>query len=90
MPVAPVAELAYAWGLGPHPARVTGSTPVGRTLQKKASQMEKLSKGLRKYIREEKARIRREFLSTREQEENLKTLYETIKGWYKKESAESI
>jgi len=38
--------------------------------------MKKLPKSLRKYIRKEKARIRREFLDLKEAENKIKQLYE--------------
>lgn len=40
--------------------------------------MKKLSKGIRKYIRKEKARIRREILDIEEQERSVKELYERL------------
>jgi len=52
--------------------------------------MKKIPKSIRKYIRKEKARIRREFLSIQEQEERVKTLYESLSQWYKKGSAENV
>ncbi len=36
----------------------------------------KLSKSVRKYIRREKARIRRQFFDIKEQEESIKQLYQ--------------
>jgi len=39
----------------------------------------KLPKGVRKYIRKEKARIRREVLDIKEQEELIQQLYEKFK-----------
>jgi len=36
----------------------------------------KLAKSIRKYIRKEKARIRREILDSKKQEEEIKKLYE--------------
>lgn len=38
----------------------------------------RLSKSLRKYIRKEKTRIHREILSLKEQEEEIKKLYQKI------------
>jgi len=40
--------------------------------------MKKLSKGIRKYIRKEKARIRREVLDIKEQKRLIKELYEKL------------
>jgi len=40
--------------------------------------MKKLPKSIRKYIRKEKARIRREILDLKEQERKIKELYEKI------------
>ncbi len=40
--------------------------------------MKKLSKGIRKYIRKEKARIRREVLDIEEQKRLIKELYEKL------------
>ena len=68
---APVAELAYAYGLGPYPARVAGSNPARRT-------MNKLPKSLKKYIRKEKARIRREIFNKKEREEKLQALFRLL------------
>ena len=45
----------------------------------------KFPKSLRKYIREEKARIRREFLNLNEQEEKIKKFLESF---YKESSKE--
>jgi len=39
----------------------------------------KLPKSIRKYIRKEKARIRREVLDLKEQEKQIKQLYEKFK-----------
>jgi len=41
--------------------------------------MKKLPRGLRKYIRKEKARVRREVLSEAQRNENLKIIFESIK-----------
>ncbi|MBA7611936.1 hypothetical protein ES703_19167 [subsurface metagenome] len=38
----------------------------------------KISKSLRKHVRKEKARIRREVLNTKEQEEKIKELYQKL------------
>ena len=51
--------------------------------------MKKFPKGLRKYIRKEKARIRREILDVGEREENFKNLYESLNKWYKNRLAEA-
>jgi len=40
--------------------------------------MKKLPKSLRKYIRREKARIRRQFFDSRKQEEKIKELYNRL------------
>ncbi|MBL7141549.1 hypothetical protein ISS21_00390 [Patescibacteria group bacterium] len=40
----------------------------------------RLSKGIRKYIRKEKARIRREVLDIEEQEKQIKELYKKLLG----------
>jgi len=42
--------------------------------------MERLPQSMRKYIRKEKARIRREFVTVKEQEEQIAKLYERIKN----------
>jgi len=39
----------------------------------------RLSKSVRKFIRKEKARIRREILDSKAQEEKIKQLYENLK-----------
>lgn len=44
----------------------------------------KLSKSLRKFIRREKARIRREVLGLKEQEEKIKELYQKLEPKNKK------
>jgi len=41
--------------------------------------MKRLPRGLRKYIRKEKARIRREFLGEAQRSETLKIIFEAIK-----------
>jgi len=43
-----------------------------------------LPKSVRKYLRKEKARIRREFLDKKEQEKEIKKLYEKVKNITKK------
>ncbi len=43
----------------------------------------KLPKGLRKFIRKEKARIRREVLNLKEQEKLINELYQKIFEWSK-------
>ena len=40
--------------------------------------MKKLSKGIRKYIRKEKARLRREILDVEERERLIKELYKNL------------
>jgi len=47
--------------------------------------MKKLSKSIRKHIRQEKSRIRREILDFKEQEKKIKELYENLGGLAKKE-----
>ena len=41
--------------------------------------MKRLPRGLRKYIRKEKARVRREFLGEAQRRETLKIIFEAIK-----------
>ena len=43
--------------------------------------MKRLPRGLRKYIRKEKARVRREFLGEAQRSETLKIIFEAIKGY---------
>ena len=45
--------------------------------------MTKLSKSFKKYIRKEKARIKREVLDIEERAKSLKDLYESLNKWYK-------
>ena len=45
----------------------------------KSSKFPKLAKSIRKHIRKEKARIRREVLSLKEQEKQIEELYKKIK-----------
>jgi len=47
--------------------------------------MKKLPKSVRKHIRQEKARIRREILDFKEQEKKIKELYENLGGLAKTE-----
>lgn len=44
---------------------------------------QKLPKSLRKYIRKEKARIRRQFSDIEEREKQIRLLYERIKIYFK-------
>lgn len=42
--------------------------------------LKKMPKSIRKFIRREKARIRRQFLDVKKQEEQIAELYKRIKG----------
>ena len=65
---------------------------TGRWLKKNSlkfmnkQQIKKLPSGIRKHIREEKARIRREFLSDEKRTEEIRVLYDRFISYRKKKS----
>lgn len=68
-------ELVDTHGLGPCGESLGGSSPLSPTSTQMKKKKMKLSKGIRKYIRQEKARIRREILDIGKQDKLIEELY---------------